>query len=111
MGITGNTAVDAIAKAGVTLPISNAEISHTDFKPLMSSHVLNCWQLCWNSDTNNKLFKIQPVIKSVIVNRLLRRDEIFIVCVSDTHILGLPTHTCDCCAVKLHQSAIFATFV
>jgi ribonuclease HI len=30
-GIAGNTAVDAIAKAGVSVPISNAEIPHTDF--------------------------------------------------------------------------------
>jgi ribonuclease HI len=32
IGIAGNTAVDAAAKAGVSLPISNAEIPHTDFK-------------------------------------------------------------------------------
>ena len=66
IGIAGNTAVDVIAKAGVSLPIPNAEIPHTDFKPIISSHVKNCWQLCWNSDTNNKLFRIQPVIKSFI---------------------------------------------
>jgi hypothetical protein len=74
IGIAGNTAVDAVAKAGVSLPISNAEIPHTNFKPLVSSHVKNCWQLCWNSNTNNKLFKI----KSFVVNRLPRRDEILI---------------------------------
>jgi hypothetical protein len=78
IGIAGNTAVDAVAKAGASLPISNAEIPHTDFKPLISIHVKNCWQLCWNLDTNNKLFKIQPEIKSVIVNRLPRRDGILI---------------------------------
>jgi ribonuclease HI len=76
LGIAGNTAVDAVAKAGVSLPTSNAEIPHTVFKPLISSHVRNCWQLCWNSDTNNKLFKIQSVIISFVVNRLPRRDEI-----------------------------------
>jgi ribonuclease HI len=43
IGIAGNTAVDAVAKAGVSLPISNAEIPHTDFKPLISSHVKNGW--------------------------------------------------------------------
>jgi hypothetical protein len=71
-GIAGNTAVDAVAKADVSLPISNAEIPHKDFKPLISSHIKNCWQLCWNSDTNNKLFK------SFVVNRLPRRDKILI---------------------------------
>jgi hypothetical protein len=43
IGITGNTAVDAVAKVSVSLPISNAEIFHTDFKPLISSHVINFW--------------------------------------------------------------------
>jgi hypothetical protein len=42
IGIAGNTAVDAVAKAGVTLLISNAEIPHIDFKPLISSQVKNC---------------------------------------------------------------------
>jgi hypothetical protein len=32
---TGNTAVDAVAKAGVSLLISNAEIPHTDFEPFI----------------------------------------------------------------------------
>jgi ribonuclease HI len=39
IGIAGNAAVDAVAKAGVSLPISNAEILYTDLKPLISSHV------------------------------------------------------------------------
>jgi ribonuclease HI len=42
IGIAGNTATDAVTKAGVSLPISNAEIPHTDFKLLISSHVRNC---------------------------------------------------------------------
>jgi hypothetical protein len=78
IGIAGNTAVDAVARAGVSLPISNAEIPHTDFKPLISSPVKNCWQPCWNSYTNNKLFKIRPVIKSFVVNRLPCRDDILL---------------------------------
>jgi ribonuclease HI len=77
IGIADNTAVDVIDKASVSLPISNAEIHHTDYEPLVSSHVKTCWQLSWNSDTN-KIFQIQPVIKSVIVNHLPRRDEILI---------------------------------
>jgi ribonuclease HI len=108
IGIAGNIAVDAIAKAGVSIPISNAEIPHTDFKPLISSNVKSCWQLCWNSDTN-KLFKIQPVIKSVIVNRLPRRDEILIDRLRVrhtylTHSYLLPRETrpeCDFCHVRL----------
>jgi hypothetical protein len=78
MGIAGNSAVDAAAKAGTSLPISNAEIPHTDFKSLILSHVKSRWQLSWNSDTNNKLFKIQPLIKPFIANHLPRTDEILI---------------------------------
>jgi hypothetical protein len=78
LGIAGNTAVDAVAKASVSLPISNAEIPLTGSKPLISSHIKNCWQLCWNSDIKSMLFTMQPIIKSFIVNRLPRRDEMLI---------------------------------
>jgi hypothetical protein len=109
IGIAGNTAVDAVAKSSVSLPISNAEIPHTDFKPLISSHVKTCWQLCWNWDTNNKLFKIQPVIKSVTVNRLPRRDEILIhrlrvghTYLTRSYLLRRETlPECDFCHVRL----------
>jgi hypothetical protein len=37
IGIAVNMAVDAVAKAGFILPISNAEIPHTDLKPLILS--------------------------------------------------------------------------
>jgi hypothetical protein len=96
IGIAGNTAVDAVAKAGVSLPVSHADIPHTDSTPLISSHVKNCWQLCWNSDTNNKLFKIQPAIKSSVVIRLPRRDEILIhrLRVGHTYL----THSTSCAA-------------
>ena len=96
--------MDAVAKASVSLPISNAEIPHTDFKPLLSSHVNNCWQLSWNSDTNNKLFKMQPIIKPFIVNRLPRRDEILIhrLRVGHTYLLHHETPPeCDVCRVHL----------
>jgi ribonuclease HI len=107
IGIAGNTAVDAVAKASVSLPISNAEIP-TVFKPLISSHVNNCWQLCWNSD-NNKLFITQAVIKSVIVNRLSRRDGILIhrlrvghTYLTHSHLLRRETPPeCDFCQVLL----------
>jgi hypothetical protein len=109
IGIAGNTAVDAIAKEDVSLPISNAEIPHTDFKPLISSHVKNCSQLSWNSDTRNKLFKIQPVIKSFVVSRLPRRDEILIhrlhvghTYLTHSHLLRRETPTgCNFCHVRL----------
>jgi hypothetical protein len=104
IGIAGNTAVDAVAKAGVSIPISNTEIPHTDFKSLISSHVRKCWQLCWNSDPSYKLFKLQPVIKSFTVSRLPRRDEILIhrLRVRHTYLLRRETPPeCDFCHVRL----------
>jgi hypothetical protein len=104
IGIAGK-AVDAVAKAGVSLPISNAEIRHTDFKPFISSHVNNCWQLSWNSNASNKLFKIQPVKKSFVVNCLPRRDEILIqrLRVGHTYLTYsyLLHRECDYCQVRL----------
>lgn len=57
--VAGNKAVDAVAKAGVSLLKSNAEIPYTDFKHLIWNHVKNCWPVAWSPDSNNKLFKIQ----------------------------------------------------
>jgi hypothetical protein len=109
IGIAGNTAVNAVAKAGNSLPISNAKIPHTDVKPLISSHIKNCWQLSWHSDTNNKLFKIQPVIKSFVVNCLQRTEEILIhrlrvrhTYLTHSYLLRRETPPeCDVCLVRL----------
>jgi hypothetical protein len=89
--------------------ICTQELMRSFRGPLVSSHVKICWQLCWNSDTNNKLFKIQPVIKSFVVNRLPHRDEILIYCLrvehADlTHSYLLRRKTppeCDFCHVRL----------
>ena len=78
IGIAGNTAADATAKAALCLQISNSQIPHTDFKPLISSYVNSCWQQCWNTENNNKLHAIQPTIKPVVLVRLPRRDEVLI---------------------------------
>jgi hypothetical protein len=108
IGTTGNTAVDSVVKAGVSLAISNAEIPHTDFKPLISSHVKSCWQLSWNSDMNKKLFKIQPVIKQFIANHLPRRYEILIYRLRAGHTYLAHSNPLCC---ETHRSVIFATFV
>jgi hypothetical protein len=65
-------------------------------------------QLCWNSDTNNKLFEIQPVIKSIVVNRLPRRYEILIqrLRIGHTYLTRYLLHRetapeCEFCHVRL----------
>jgi ribonuclease HI len=42
IGIAGNTAADATAKAGLCLQISNSLIPYSDLKPLITSHLNNC---------------------------------------------------------------------
>jgi ribonuclease HI len=78
IGIAGNTAADATAKAALNLSISNTLVPHSDFKPLISSHIKKCWQNSWDSEPNNKLQKIQPKIQPCIVKFLPRRDEILV---------------------------------
>ena len=78
IGIAGNTAADATAKSALSLRMSNVQVPHTDFKPLVSNYTHRRWQSSWNSETDNKLRKIQPTIKPVIFRHLPRRDEIII---------------------------------
>jgi hypothetical protein len=108
IGIAGNRAVDALAKAGVGLPLSNAEIPHTDFKPLVSSHVKNCWHCVGTGIPTTSSSKYKPQSNQLLSTIChVEMKYSFIVCVSDTHTL--PIHTSY--AVKLHQSAIFAKFI
>ena len=78
IGIAGNTAADATAKAALNLPMSNTKIPHSDLKSLVSSYVKSCWQNSWNAEPNNKLYKIQPAIAPLVNSHLPRRDEALI---------------------------------
>jgi ribonuclease HI len=78
IGIAGNTAADATAKAALCLPVSDINIPHTDFKTLVSSYTNSRWQQSWSTEKDNKLYKIQSTVKPVVINRLPRRDEVTI---------------------------------
>ena len=78
IGIPGNDLADATAKSALRLSASASVVPHTDFKPLILTHVNSCWQHSWNQDTNNKLHNIQPLIKPFVLKRLPRRDEVII---------------------------------
>ena len=109
IGIAGNTAADATAKAALNLPMANTQIPHSDLKSLVSSYVKGCWQDSWNAEPNNKLYKIQPTIIPSTVRHLPRRDEVLIhrLRVGHTHL----THSfvlhkenppeCDFCHLPL----------
>jgi hypothetical protein len=70
IGLAGNVAVDAAAKAALTLPHAASVIPYSDFKPLINSYAEMKWQKSWDKQVNNKLLKIQPQIGSVWVYRL-----------------------------------------
>ena len=109
IGIAGNMAADATAKAAVRLAVSNSPIPYSDLKPLISGYVNKCWQESWNTQTNNKLYKIQPVIKPIVLRHLPRRDEIIIhrLRVGHTHLTHSyllhkePSPECNNCHLPL----------
>ena len=78
IGIAGNTVADATAKAALCLQVSNSKVPYSDFKPLITAHANKTWQQLWDAEINNKLHKIQPIIKSSNLYKLPRRDEVII---------------------------------
>ena len=78
IGIAGNTAADATAKAALCLQVSNSKVPYSDFKPLITAHANKMWQQLWDTEINNKLHKIQPIIKPSNLYKLPRRDEVII---------------------------------
>ena len=75
IGISGNSLADTEAKAALQLPLSNLRVPHTDFVGLIKSYVVKRWQLSWDTEANNKLHGIQPLIHTMPVYNLPRRDE------------------------------------
>jgi ribonuclease HI len=78
VGIAENTAADATAKAALCLQVSNSKVPYSDFKPMITAHANKLWQHSWDTETNNKLHKVQPIIKPSILYKLSRRDEVII---------------------------------
>lgn len=75
IGISGNSLADSEAKAALQLPVSKLPVPHTDFVALIKSYVDKLWQQSWDTEANNKLHSIQPLIHSLPVYKLPRRDE------------------------------------
>ena len=44
VGLAGNTAADAAAKAALNLPVTNLAIPYSDYNYLIRTHTLNQWQ-------------------------------------------------------------------
>ena len=109
IGIAGYTATDAAAKNALCLRVLNSKVPYSDFKPLITAHVNKIWQRLWDTEINNKLHKVQPVIKPSTLYKRPRNDEVVIhrLRLGHTHI----THSyllkreqppvCDSCQTPL----------
>ena len=78
VGLAGNTAADAAAKAALNSPVTNLAIPYSDYNYLIQTLTLNHLQELWSSETQNKLFAVKPTVNMVKSYRLPRRDEIII---------------------------------
>ena len=78
IGIAGNTAADAAAKAALSLPETDLPVPYSDLYPCVSVHIARRWQQSWDTETNNKLHSIEPKLKLPKPYNLPRRDELLI---------------------------------
>jgi ribonuclease HI len=117
IGIAGNAAADAAAKAALNLQSSMLTVPYSDFKSLINTYIKKRWQECWDVEANNKLHRVQPVIGSVTRHHLPRRDEVMIhrLRVGHTHLTHcyllrqeLPPR-CEFCHLPLSVEHILIT--
>src|SRR5208282_2833206 len=76
VGLPGNSAADAAAKAALNHTTSKGTIPYSDFKSAINSYTLSCWQQSWDIQTGNKLHAIVPKVGPMESYGLPRRDEI-----------------------------------
>jgi hypothetical protein len=64
VGLAGNVAAEAAAKAALSLLPASSAMPYSDFKPVINSIAAAKWQKSWDAEVSNKLHKIQPKIGS-----------------------------------------------
>ena len=64
VGLAGNVSADAVAEAALNLREAQILVPYSDFYLLINSHIYSCWQQLWNTETNNKLHGIEPMVIS-----------------------------------------------
>jgi hypothetical protein len=95
VGIGGNSAVDATAKAALNLAVCAVPVPFTDFQSHVGSYIRRKWQTEWDGEIRNKLHATQPVIQVAVSYRLPRRDELIV------HRLNIGhTHLTHCHLLK-----------
>jgi hypothetical protein len=78
VGLSGNSAADAAAKAAMGLVAGTAPVPFVDFYASVNRYVKCKWLLAWDAETNNKLHAVKPLIHGSVSFKLARRDEIVI---------------------------------
>lgn len=76
VGICGNKKVDKATNRSLYSIKTNTKIPYTDLKPIINRFITNKWQTLWDNGTNNKLKKIQPMIKTYQSYRKVRKEEV-----------------------------------
>jgi ribonuclease HI len=70
IGLPGNSAADAAAKAALNHTTSKGTVPYSDFKSTINSYTLSYWQLSWDLQTGNKLRNMQLYPKLDLWNRM-----------------------------------------
>ena len=76
VGIRGNDLVDTAAKNGTNLqPNQEVHIPSLDLKGKVNVYIKRKWQVEWDSDPNNHLYSVQPVVYEHNRSNLKTRKE------------------------------------
>jgi hypothetical protein len=78
VGISGNSAVDAAARAALNLAVDAVPMPFTDFQAQVGSYVRRKWQTEWDGEVRNKLHTAQPIIPAATSYGLPGRDELIV---------------------------------
>ena len=81
VGIQGNEIADRLAKNAINKTIHpSAVIPFSDIRPKVQSYMDKLWQEEWETQTQNKLFKIKPSLKTSLLSVWGNRKEESVMC-------------------------------
>jgi ribonuclease HI len=79
-GVQNNELVDNLAKGAVGLTNGDNTIPFSDIIPALTRCAHECWQRSWNTQVNNRLFKIKPKLKYWNYSSQYNRTQEVILC-------------------------------